>query len=139
MSGLLRRTRLTRFSNLVPRSSVTSPLVVCRPLLETRLLHASSRSLLAQATVIDSEGSDKEVFEGRNAASSIPRAEHAVVSAFGQCRSLAPKETALTLISRVDLFSIGVGPSSSHTVGPMRAGRVFVHVRAETVFLASDL
>lgn len=37
-----------------------------------------------------------------------PRAEHAVVSAF-------------------DLFSIGVGPSSSHTVGPMRAGRIFVH------------
>ncbi|GAA5899193.1 hypothetical protein JCM6882_009280 [Rhodosporidiobolus microsporus] len=25
-----------------------------------------------------------------------------------------------------DLFSIGVGPSSSHTVGPMRAGRIFV-------------
>lgn len=25
-----------------------------------------------------------------------------------------------------DLFSIGVGPSSSHTVGPMRAGKIFV-------------
>jgi hypothetical protein len=37
-----------------------------------------------------------------------PRAEHAVISTF-------------------DLFSIGVGPSSSHTVGPMRAGRIFVH------------
>ncbi|GAA5824056.1 hypothetical protein JCM11251_001503 [Rhodosporidiobolus azoricus] len=37
----------------------------------------------------------------------LPRAEHAVISAF-------------------DLFSIGVGPSSSHTVGPMRAGRIFV-------------
>ncbi|SCV74362.1 BQ2448_6794 [Microbotryum intermedium] len=36
-----------------------------------------------------------------------PRAEHAVISAF-------------------DLFSIGVGPSSSHTVGPMRAGKIFV-------------
>ncbi|ESK85056.1 l-serine dehydratase, partial [Moniliophthora roreri MCA 2997] len=29
------------------------------------------------------------------------------------------------VISTFDLFSIGVGPSSSHTVGPMRAGRIF--------------
>lgn len=42
------------------------------------------------------------------AADDKPRAEHAVISTF-------------------DLFSIGVGPSSSHTVGPMRAGRIFVH------------
>ncbi len=28
-------------------------------------------------------------------------------------------------VSALDLFSIGVGPSSSHTVGPMRAARVF--------------
>ncbi|KAM0749299.1 L-serine ammonia-lyase [Meredithblackwellia eburnea MCA 4105] len=37
----------------------------------------------------------------------MPRAEHAVISTF-------------------DLFSIGVGPSSSHTVGPMRAANIFV-------------
>jgi L-serine dehydratase len=30
------------------------------------------------------------------------------------------------LISVFDLFSIGIGPSSSHTVGPMRAARTFV-------------
>jgi len=29
-------------------------------------------------------------------------------------------------ISAFDLFSIGIGPSSSHTVGPMRAARMFV-------------
>src|SRR3954470_3905338 len=29
-------------------------------------------------------------------------------------------------VSVFDLFSIGVGPSSSHTVGPMRAARSFV-------------
>ncbi len=29
-------------------------------------------------------------------------------------------------ISVFDLFSIGIGPSSSHTVGPMRAARRFV-------------
>lgn len=30
------------------------------------------------------------------------------------------------MISIFDLFSVGVGPSSSHTVGPMRAARTFV-------------
>ena len=29
-------------------------------------------------------------------------------------------------ISAFDLFKIGIGPSSSHTVGPMRAARLFV-------------
>ncbi|AGF72601.1 L-serine ammonia-lyase [Corynebacterium halotolerans] len=29
-------------------------------------------------------------------------------------------------VSVVDLFSIGIGPSSSHTVGPMRAARTFI-------------
>ncbi|TFK71625.1 L-serine ammonia-lyase [Pluteus cervinus] len=44
----------------------------------------------------------------RNSSSSTQRHEHAVISAF-------------------DLFSIGVGPSSSHTVGPMRAGKIFIN------------
>ncbi|MFC9919339.1 L-serine ammonia-lyase [Agromyces binzhouensis] len=34
-------------------------------------------------------------------------------------------------VSALDLFSIGVGPSSSHTVGPMRAARVFAEGLAE--------
>ena len=29
-------------------------------------------------------------------------------------------------LSALDLFSVGIGPSSSHTVGPMRAARTFV-------------
>ncbi|MGL5908708.1 MAG: serine dehydratase beta chain, partial [Phycicoccus sp.] len=29
-------------------------------------------------------------------------------------------------ISAFDLFSVGIGPSSSHTVGPMRAAHTFV-------------
>lgn len=36
-------------------------------------------------------------------------------------------ETEHAVISMFDLFSIGIGPSSSHTVGPMRAGNIFVH------------
>ena len=29
------------------------------------------------------------------------------------------------MISVFDMFSIGIGPSSSHTVGPMRAAKAF--------------
>ncbi|KAJ3970113.1 serine dehydratase alpha chain-domain-containing protein [Lentinula raphanica] len=43
--------------------------------------------------------------------------------------SANPQERQLpehAVISTFDLFSIGVGPSSSHTVGPMRAGKIFI-------------
>ena len=37
-------------------------------------------------------------------------------------------------ISVFDLFKIGIGPSSSHTVGPMRAAALFVqHLRERGV------
>src|ERR1700742_1152467 len=37
-------------------------------------------------------------------------------------------------ISVFDLFSIGIGPSSSHTVGPLRAARAFAgRLRADGV------
>lgn len=32
---------------------------------------------------------------------------------------------AISMISAFDIFKIGIGPSSSHTVGPMRAGKTF--------------
>jgi len=35
-------------------------------------------------------------------------------------------------VSALDLFSIGIGPSSSHTVGPMRAARAFAAHLTET-------
>ena len=35
------------------------------------------------------------------------------------------------MISVFDMFSIGIGPSSSHTVGPMRAGAEFVSELAQ--------
>lgn len=40
------------------------------------------------------------------------------------------------VISTFDLFSIGIGPSSSHTVGPMRAGNIFVSDLAEAGLLS---
>ncbi len=32
----------------------------------------------------------------------------------------------MTTLSVFDLFKIGIGPSSSHTVGPMKAAKLFV-------------
>ena len=48
-------------------------------------------------------------------------------------------------VSVFDLFKIGIGPSSSHTVGPMRAARMFVSrlaiegVMAQTARVKVDL
>ena len=40
-------------------------------------------------------------------------------------------------ISTFDLFKIGIGPSSSHTVGPMVAARLFVKNLQESKLLNS--
>lgn len=40
-------------------------------------------------------------------------------------------------ISIFDLFSIGIGPSSSHTVGPMKAARAFIETLVENQQLAA--
>ena len=48
-----------------------------------------------------------------------PRAwSHGLITVEWTCREMA--------VSVFDLFTIGIGPSSSHTVGPMRAARQFV-------------
>lgn len=39
-------------------------------------------------------------------------------------------------VSVFDLFKIGIGPSSSHTVGPMRAARMFMHALGDSGRLA---
>ena len=39
-------------------------------------------------------------------------------------------------VSVFELFKIGIGPSSSHTVGPMRAARTFVQRLDEAALLA---
>jgi L-serine deaminase len=43
-----------------------------------------------------------------------------------QADDVPPGDSEHAIISAFDLFSIGIGPSSSHTVGPMRAGNIFV-------------
>lgn len=42
----------------------------------------------------------------------------------------------MSSLSVLDLFSIGIGPSSSHTVGPMRAAKQFVDLLAERELMA---
>lgn len=44
---------------------------------------------------------------------------------------------SIMFISLFDVFSIGIGPSSSHTVGPMRAARAFVELLDERGVLES--
>ncbi|KAK7228006.1 hypothetical protein V2G26_000176 [Clonostachys chloroleuca] len=71
-----------------------------------RSLHSTSRRHISSTEAnfsSDGEGGD----EAPSGTYSEADHEHAVISTF-------------------DLFSIGIGPSSSHTVGPMRAGNIFV-------------
>lgn len=46
-----------------------------------------------------------------------------------------PIARTMTFVSVLDIFSIGIGPSSSHTVGPMRAARRFLVELKEREFL----
>lgn len=66
-----------------------------------RLLSVSTRSISMNAT------QNVPVKATESSSSSSAAVTHAVVSVF-------------------DMFSIGIGPSSSHTVGPMRAAKIFM-------------
>jgi len=50
---------------------------------------------------------------------------------------LTPKILKVGLVSVADLFKIGIGPSSSHTIGPMRAASLFL-ARLSDVLSATD-
>lgn len=89
------------------RKTLTNQTV--RPTASTGVL--SSRPLQVQAQCRQQSSSTPTQFaddeEGTEGTYSEANNEHAVISTF-------------------DLFSVGIGPSSSHTVGPMRAGKIFV-------------
>lgn len=42
------------------------------------------------------------------------------------------------MISIFDLFKIGIGPSSSHTVGPMKAANLFVSALSQQLLTQVD-
>ncbi|KAI5921222.1 serine dehydratase [Camillea tinctor] len=83
--------------------NITSP---ARPILRAPIIRGCPRVLQSRylnTTSSSSDGND----DTQTGTYSEADHEHAVISTF-------------------DLFSIGIGPSSSHTVGPMRAGNIFV-------------
>lgn len=99
--------------NVFTKLSLTSRRVqvASRPILSTSIFHAN-RHIFNQYARFIASGVEAEAVKRENELEEEkPRpvfAEHAVISTF-------------------DLFSVGVGPSSSHTVGPMRAGRIFIN------------
>jgi len=48
------------------------------------------------------------------------------VASFDKLRANGSERFHLNYLGCFDLFKIGIGPSSSHTVGPMRAARRFL-------------
>ena len=57
-------------------------------------------------------------------------------------RTIAIRNIVATPLSVMDLFTIGIGPSSSHTMGPMRAARDFAQraiIRPDIVSVQCDL
>ena len=43
----------------------------------------------------------------------------------GQQKASTAPASSSCVVSLTELYTIGIGPSSSHTVGPMRAARAF--------------
>ena len=46
-------------------------------------------------------------------------------------RPRSPFDRASHVYQHFDLFKVGIGPSSSHTVGPMQAARMFARIARE--------
>lgn len=101
---------------LLGRTAIRSPQPSLAPLSLIAPHNAPRRAPLRAATTATSRHMtqarrystrNNEDEEGEGGTYSEADHEHAVISTF-------------------DLFSIGIGPSSSHTVGPMRAGNIFI-------------
>ncbi|KAK8076290.1 L-serine ammonia-lyase [Apiospora phragmitis] len=100
--GLLGRTTVRPLHSVAPLSLVTPHHAPRRASL--RAATASTQRHVTQARRYSTRNDEDE---GEGGTYSEADHEHAVISTF-------------------DLFSIGIGPSSSHTVGPMRAGNIFI-------------
>ncbi|OCH91026.1 L-serine ammonia-lyase [Obba rivulosa] len=105
--------------------AVSSQYVPCKsPPATPASVRAFSKSAQRKAptnTVARTKGKKDDEAERRadEDPGAIPAEELATVGLHAQ-------HTEHAVISAFDLFSIGVGPSSSHTVGPMRAGKIFI-------------
>ncbi|TIA69624.1 hypothetical protein E3P91_03516 [Wallemia ichthyophaga] len=71
---------------------------------------------------------EKELSGWKDAENPGPtRTTTAFFSSFTAYSQTTTPKTEHAVISTFDLFSIGIGPSSSHTCGPLRAARIFVN------------
>lgn len=92
-----------------------------------RCQHSQHNALKLSSTSSSSQLGNSNVTSHttrRLTTSSVQRSEDAAISESKDTGVTA--ETEHAVISAFDLFSIGIGPSSSHTVGPMRAGNIFI-------------
>lgn len=65
---------------------------------------------------------------------------HVSARLFGRPRChLIRNEVIAMPLSVFDLFTVGIGPSSSHTVGPMRAGASFIDLLSDSLRSVADL
>lgn len=65
---------------------------------------------------------------------------HVSARLFGRPRRhLIRNEVIAMPLSVFDLFTVGIGPSSSHTVGPMRAGASFIDLLSDSLRSVADL
>ncbi|KAK7909094.1 hypothetical protein PG985_014972 [Apiospora marii] len=100
--GLLGRTTVRPLHNVAASSLITPKNTPRRA-----SLRAATPALSRHVTQDRPYSTRADEEEGEGGSYSEADHEHAVISTF-------------------DLFSIGIGPSSSHTVGPMRAGNIFI-------------
>ncbi|KAJ2105546.1 hypothetical protein IW146_008177 [Coemansia sp. RSA 922] len=105
--------------------SVASRLPTTRSVFGGSATHIAQRWTLSHGQLLSSAAR-----RGLSTTSAAPQAEP---QQSGRSDEAAPDSKAAerdsthhAVVSTFDLFSIGVGPSSSHTVGPMRAGKIFV-------------
>jgi hypothetical protein len=78
------------------------------------LLRNTSRSIVRRTIIV---GSTQQ----------ISFLSTAAAAEFADYPSISTNTDHHAVVSTFDLFSIGVGPSSSHTVGPMRASKIFIN------------
>lgn len=110
--------RISSVGNLVARRSIIDNLY--RPI-HSSTVRASNGNFNKSSSSTSDRWTSSNSGEKQDASSEAKHdeaavSEHAVLSTF-------------------DLFSIGIGPSSSHTVGPMRAGAIFANDLAEANLL----
>ncbi|KAK4520530.1 ornithine carbamoyltransferase [Mucor velutinosus] len=84
-------------------------------LIPSILTRNTSKSILHRALIIGATRQQKSCLSTA-----------ATATEFQEYPGIDPHADHHAVVSTFDLFSIGVGPSSSHTVGPMRAAKIFV-------------